>query len=95
MRLYTFRTPDRPAATAGRDDGYDVMEVGADWTPRDIAAQPHQPGPAIQASGKVVCIGLNYRDHLEEQHLPMPHARATHQGGHVLTQSNADAEARP
>jgi len=72
MRLYTFRTPDRPPAPAGGDPSYDVMEVGADWTPRDIAAQPRQPGPAIQASGKVVCIGLNYRDHLEEQHLPMP-----------------------
>lgn len=72
MRLYTFRTPDRPAATAGGDPSYDVMEVEPDWTARDIAAQPRQPGPAIQASGKVVCIGLNYRDHLEEQHLPMP-----------------------
>ena len=72
MRLYTFRTPDRPAATAGGDPSYDVMEVEPDWTARDIAAQPRQPGPAIQASGKVVCIGQNYRDHLEEQHLPMP-----------------------
>lgn len=29
------------------------------------------PLPAV-APGKIVCIGLNYRDHLEEQHLPMP-----------------------
>ncbi len=29
------------------------------------------PLPAV-ALGKIVCIGLNYRDHLEEQHLPMP-----------------------
>jgi 2,4-didehydro-3-deoxy-L-rhamnonate hydrolase len=29
------------------------------------------PLPAL-TPGKIVCIGLNYRDHLEEQHLPMP-----------------------
>ena len=29
------------------------------------------PLPAV-TPGKIVCIGLNYRDHLEEQHLPMP-----------------------
>ena len=29
------------------------------------------PLPAV-SPGKIVCIGLNYRDHLEEQHLPMP-----------------------
>jgi 2-keto-4-pentenoate hydratase/2-oxohepta-3-ene-1,7-dioic acid hydratase in catechol pathway len=28
-----------------------------------------EPLPAIEFPGKVVCIGLNYRDHLEEQHL--------------------------
>jgi acylpyruvate hydrolase len=37
----------------------------------------HPPGdlqaaPAVPRPGKVVCIGLNYRDHLEEQHLAMP-----------------------
>jgi len=31
-----------------------------------------RPGPAIPRPGKVVCIGLNYRDHLEEQHLALP-----------------------
>ena len=30
------------------------------------------PAPAVSNPGKIVCIGLNYRDHLEEQHLPMP-----------------------
>jgi 2-keto-4-pentenoate hydratase/2-oxohepta-3-ene-1,7-dioic acid hydratase in catechol pathway len=28
-----------------------------------------EPLPAIEFPGKIVCIGLNYRDHLEEQHL--------------------------
>jgi acylpyruvate hydrolase len=39
----------------------------------DAAVPPGlTPAPAIPGPGKVVCIGLNYRDHLEEQHLPMP-----------------------
>ncbi len=29
--------------------------------------------PAVPLEpGKVVCIGLNYRDHIEEQHIPVP-----------------------
>jgi 2-keto-4-pentenoate hydratase/2-oxohepta-3-ene-1,7-dioic acid hydratase in catechol pathway len=31
-----------------------------------------EPLPAIEFPGKVVCIGLNYRDHIEEQHLEIP-----------------------
>ncbi|HEU4571183.1 MAG TPA: fumarylacetoacetate hydrolase family protein [Candidatus Limnocylindrales bacterium] len=31
-----------------------------------------RPAPAISAPGKVVCIGLNYRDHVEEQHIATP-----------------------
>jgi acylpyruvate hydrolase len=30
------------------------------------------PAPAVPAPGKIVCIGLNYRDHVEEQHMPLP-----------------------
>ena len=30
------------------------------------------PLPAIEFPGKVVCVGLNYRDHVEEQHLELP-----------------------
>ncbi len=30
------------------------------------------PAPAIPNPGKIVCIGLNYRDHVEEQHIPLP-----------------------
>jgi 2-keto-4-pentenoate hydratase/2-oxohepta-3-ene-1,7-dioic acid hydratase in catechol pathway len=36
-----------------------------------LARSDVDPLPAV-APGKIVCIGLNYRDHLEEQHLPMP-----------------------
>jgi 2-keto-4-pentenoate hydratase/2-oxohepta-3-ene-1,7-dioic acid hydratase in catechol pathway len=31
-----------------------------------------EPLPAIEFPGKVVCVGLNYRDHLAEQHLETP-----------------------
>ncbi len=34
------------------------------------------PLPAIEFPGKVVCVGLNYRDHITEQHLELP-ARPT------------------
>jgi 2,4-diketo-3-deoxy-L-fuconate hydrolase len=40
---------------------------GAMGHPRDDVA----PYPAVDP-GKVVCIGLNYRDHVEEQHIPLP-----------------------
>jgi 2-keto-4-pentenoate hydratase/2-oxohepta-3-ene-1,7-dioic acid hydratase in catechol pathway len=31
-----------------------------------------RPAPAVWAPGKIVCIGLNYRDHVAEQHLELP-----------------------
>lgn len=31
-----------------------------------------RPAPAILRPGKIVCIGLNYRDHVEEQHIELP-----------------------
>ncbi|HEX5240540.1 MAG TPA: fumarylacetoacetate hydrolase family protein [Candidatus Limnocylindrales bacterium] len=34
--------------------------------------QELEPLPAIEFPGKIVCIGLNYRDHLAEQHLEIP-----------------------
>jgi 2-keto-4-pentenoate hydratase/2-oxohepta-3-ene-1,7-dioic acid hydratase in catechol pathway len=30
------------------------------------------PAPAVPRPGKIVCIGLNYRDHCDEQHIPYP-----------------------
>jgi 2-keto-4-pentenoate hydratase/2-oxohepta-3-ene-1,7-dioic acid hydratase in catechol pathway len=37
-----------------------------------VARDALQPLPALEFPGKVVCIGLNYRDHIEEQRLEMP-----------------------
>jgi 2-keto-4-pentenoate hydratase/2-oxohepta-3-ene-1,7-dioic acid hydratase in catechol pathway len=41
--------------------------------PLDVALVAElEPLPAIEFPGKIVCIGLNYRDHLAEQHLETP-----------------------
>jgi 2,4-diketo-3-deoxy-L-fuconate hydrolase len=39
-----------------------------------VARDALQPLPALEFPGKVVCIGLNYRDHIEEQRMEMPTA---------------------
>src|SRR6185369_7798038 len=39
-----------------------------------VARDALQPLPALEFPGKVVCIGLNYRDHIEEQRMEMPAA---------------------
>jgi 2,4-didehydro-3-deoxy-L-rhamnonate hydrolase len=31
-----------------------------------------EPLPALEYPGKIVCVGLNYRDHIAEQHLELP-----------------------
>jgi acylpyruvate hydrolase len=48
-------------------DGRITLADGSSPSRGDLRAAPAVPRP-----GKVVCIGLNYRDHLEEQHLAMP-----------------------
>ena len=37
-----------------------------------VARDALQPLPALEFPGKIVCIGLNYRDHIEEQRLELP-----------------------
>jgi 2-keto-4-pentenoate hydratase/2-oxohepta-3-ene-1,7-dioic acid hydratase in catechol pathway len=41
-------------------------------TERGEALGSLAPLPALEFPGKVVCVGLNYRDHIAEQHLEMP-----------------------
>ncbi len=72
MRLYTYRAAGRQADIPGGADGFEVAPVDGDGSLTEPSSEARRPGPAIPAPGKVVCIGLNYRDHLEEQHLPMP-----------------------
>ena len=50
-----------------RADGRVRLTDGSVRSTDDLRAAPAVPRP-----GKIVCIGLNYRDHLEEQHLAMP-----------------------
>ena len=40
----------------------------------DSAASVRVRGAADRAPGKIVCVGLNYRDHAEEQGAPLPEA---------------------
>lgn len=49
------------------DDDTVVMEDG-----RRVPARELVPAPAIPNPGKIVCVGLNYRDHCDEQGIPYP-----------------------
>jgi 2-keto-4-pentenoate hydratase/2-oxohepta-3-ene-1,7-dioic acid hydratase in catechol pathway len=56
----------------------EVADRAADAEPA-AGARPRlelDPLPAVEFPGKVVCVGLNYRDHIAEQHLELP-ARPT------------------
>lgn len=80
MRLFSFRD----AAAAGRHplDGIGSPGVGvgrmldeATLELDDGRAVPIAgltPAPAVPRPGKIVCIGLNYRDHVAEQHIAVP-----------------------
>jgi 2-keto-4-pentenoate hydratase/2-oxohepta-3-ene-1,7-dioic acid hydratase in catechol pathway len=37
-----------------------------------IPTERLRPAPAVWSPGKIVCVGLNYRDHVAEQHLETP-----------------------
>jgi 2,4-diketo-3-deoxy-L-fuconate hydrolase len=82
MRRFAWREIDG-TERFGRLEGDDVVPLAAGAVAWEVAAGAVEtgeaprpvaelrPAPAI-TPGKVVCIGLNYRDHLEEQHLAMP-----------------------
>ncbi|WP_106352013.1 fumarylacetoacetate hydrolase family protein [Paraburkholderia fungorum] len=48
----------------------ELAEVNAEKLP--VVAQPIRFGVPVQGIGKLVCIGLNYREHAKEAHLPIP-----------------------
>jgi 2-keto-4-pentenoate hydratase/2-oxohepta-3-ene-1,7-dioic acid hydratase in catechol pathway len=50
------------AASAGAGSGADVGRRRSEL----------EPLPALEYPGKIVCVGLNYRDHIAEQHLELP-----------------------
>ncbi|HET7026508.1 MAG TPA: fumarylacetoacetate hydrolase family protein [Candidatus Limnocylindrales bacterium] len=70
MRLFSFRGDDGGVRT-GRIDGSDVV-VTTGQTIERLAREALVPAPAVPRPGKIVCIGLNYRDHVEEQHIRLP-----------------------
>jgi 2-keto-4-pentenoate hydratase/2-oxohepta-3-ene-1,7-dioic acid hydratase in catechol pathway len=70
MRLFAYRRLDVDGA--GRPSGHDAgsgeldaagrVRIGDDWVPATELA----PLPAVGSPGKIVCVGLNYRDHVAE-----------------------------
>ncbi len=88
MRLARHGVPgqERPIIS-GEDGGWrDLSSVTPDITGQflrdglsglDVASLPAVPavgrfGPPVAAIGKIVCIGLNYRDHAAETGTPIP-----------------------
>jgi len=68
-RLYASRSD----SGSGRPGPADLTYPGVAFAEFDEAVMAGlMPAPAVPRPGKIVCIGLNYRDHLEEQHLAMP-----------------------
>jgi 2-keto-4-pentenoate hydratase/2-oxohepta-3-ene-1,7-dioic acid hydratase in catechol pathway len=88
MRLARHGMPGREVPVASNADGRwrDLRSVTADITPdflqTDLRAldlsglpfvdDPDRFGPPVSGIGKVVCIGLNYRDHARETGAPEP-----------------------
>jgi 2-keto-4-pentenoate hydratase/2-oxohepta-3-ene-1,7-dioic acid hydratase in catechol pathway len=60
----------------------DLLELGTDWQRRACSALPrgpvrHDPGTArllapVPDPRKIICVGLNYRDHAAESGVPAP-----------------------
>lgn len=81
MRLYAYRTEQRRSGGRGRITGVWTGQPfprpipiagGVRLTPHAEEARGRPPAPALSAPAKIICIGLNYRDHVEEQHIPLP-----------------------
>lgn len=87
MRLYSYRDPSGGVASepigtevkigtdlqlgpVGRLLTDDLVEIGPDRRP--IPVGELTPAPAVPRPGKIVCVGLNYRGHIEEQHIEPP-----------------------
>jgi 2,4-didehydro-3-deoxy-L-rhamnonate hydrolase len=80
MRLLSYEGPSGPAF--GRLDGDTVLPLGRSLA-AFLAGDPQVPGAPIPLAavglrapvprpGKIICIGLNYRDHAQESGQPLP-----------------------
>jgi acylpyruvate hydrolase len=88
VRLATIRTPAGPRAVRidgdeaveiGSPDVATFLDAGEDWPARAGRARGirHPVGsvvfaPVVTNPRKVICLGLNYRSHIEEMGHPMP-----------------------
>lgn len=73
-RLYRIEYEGGPRYAAERDGQWRLVEgdVFGAWTPgEEIAAEGHRLLAPVQPS-KIVCVGLNYKDHAAEQNKPLP-----------------------
>jgi len=72
VRLHAFRDPGRSGTLFGSHDGVGFAEVLADGSlqvPGEATRSESgslRPAPAIPTPSKIVCVGLNYRDHVAE-----------------------------
>jgi acylpyruvate hydrolase len=85
VKLATVRTPDGGTrAVKVADSGHvdlGVSDVGAllaraDWAEHAAAAADplpaHEFGPLVPRPGKILCVGLNYRNHIREMGRDLP-----------------------
>lgn len=73
-RLYRIEHEGVPRYAAERDGQWRLVEgdVFGTWTAgAEIAAEGHTILAPVQPS-KIVCVGLNYKDHAAEQNKPLP-----------------------
>jgi 2-keto-4-pentenoate hydratase/2-oxohepta-3-ene-1,7-dioic acid hydratase in catechol pathway len=58
---------------------------GVDFNSLPMLARPARIGPPISRTGKIVCVGLNYRDHAAESGMKVPSEPVLFlKGGHTL-----------
>ncbi|MEQ6332708.1 fumarylacetoacetate hydrolase family protein [Sphingobium sp. MK2] len=82
MRIVGMKTPDGVKIAQAANGQYrPIAPIEAFWSDPVAAAANAQEGqwlddvdlaPAIPATGRVICVGLNYRLHAEEGGMPIP-----------------------
>lgn len=73
-RLYRIAAEGGPRYAAERDGRWHLVEgdIFGAWTlGAEVPAEGHTILAPVQPS-KIVCVGLNYKDHAAEQHKPLP-----------------------
>ncbi len=53
-------------------EGLPALLAGGDIASLPVYAGPTRPGPPLAGIGKIVCVGLNYRDHAAETNAELP-----------------------